>query len=79
MLLAFSLLLQCALLLSEVLKEREAQLELKLHQLDTRWDVERDIAAQLRSQDQEALERDQRDAEQKRQKNRLIAEELKQQ
>ncbi|XP_048879867.1 protein CFAP210 [Brienomyrus brachyistius] len=71
--------LHCALLLSEVLKEREAQLELKLHQLDTRRNADRDTAAQLRSQDQEALKRDQRDAEQKRQKNKLMAEELKQQ
>ncbi|XP_023662132.1 cilia- and flagella- associated protein 210 [Paramormyrops kingsleyae] len=71
--------LHCALLLSEVLKEREAQLELKLHQLDTRRNADRDTAAQLQSQDQEALERDQRDAKQKRQKNKLIAEGLKQQ
>ncbi|XP_018585063.1 coiled-coil domain-containing protein 173-like [Scleropages formosus] len=68
-----------ALLLSEVLNEWEAQLELKQKMLNASRNVERDVIAALRKKEEEAMQREEHRAKQRRLKNKATAEDLKQQ
>ncbi|KAJ8416910.1 hypothetical protein AAFF_G00327880 [Aldrovandia affinis] len=68
-----------ALLLSEVLKEREAQLELKQKKQSASKDVDRDVMAQLKQKDEEAMEQERQREILREQENEAIAEDLKQQ
>ncbi|XP_064183359.1 cilia- and flagella- associated protein 210-like isoform X2 [Anguilla rostrata] len=68
-----------SLLLTEVLKEREAQMELKQRKQMASKDVNRDIMAQLKQKDEEALEQERQRAVQRKQEREDVAEFLKQQ
>ncbi|KAG9340986.1 hypothetical protein JZ751_020180, partial [Albula glossodonta] len=68
-----------ALLLAEVLKEREAQIELKLKKQSASKDVDRNIIAQLKLKDEAGMEEERQKALQRKQENEAIAEDLKQQ
>ncbi|KAI1898177.1 hypothetical protein AGOR_G00069660 [Albula goreensis] len=68
-----------ALLLAEVLKEREAQIELKLKKQSASKDVDRNIIAQLKLKDEEGMEEERQKGLRRKQENEAIAEDLKQQ
>ncbi|KAJ8352009.1 hypothetical protein SKAU_G00234850 [Synaphobranchus kaupii] len=68
-----------ALLLTEVLKEQEAQMELKQRKQMAAKNVNRDIMAQLKLNDEEALEQEGQRAMQSKQERKTVAEYLKQQ
>ncbi|KAL4636185.1 coiled-coil domain-containing protein 173-like [Arapaima gigas] len=68
-----------ALLLTEVLKERDIQLELKQKKLNVSRNLDKDAMAALRRKDEEAMQQELHSAKQKRLKNKALAEELKQQ
>ncbi|KAL4636186.1 coiled-coil domain-containing protein 173-like [Arapaima gigas] len=68
-----------ALLLSEVLNEWETQLELKQKMLNASRNMESDVIAALRRKEDEAMQRDEQRAKQRRLKNKATAEDLKQQ
>ncbi|XP_061091732.1 cilia- and flagella- associated protein 210 isoform X2 [Conger conger] len=68
-----------SLLLTEVLKEREAQIELKQKKQMASKDVNKDIIAQLKQKDEEALEQELQRALQVKQERENVAEYLKQQ
>ncbi|XP_018585174.2 coiled-coil domain-containing protein 173-like [Scleropages formosus] len=67
------------LLLTEVLKEREAQLELKQKKLNASRDLDRDVMVALRRKDEEDRQQEQHSAKQRRLKNKVLAEDLRQQ
>ncbi|KAG7464055.1 hypothetical protein MATL_G00183190 [Megalops atlanticus] len=68
-----------ALLLTEVLKEREAQIALKQKKASALRDIDRDIMAHLKLKDEETLEQERQKALQRNQMNKVLAEDLKQQ
>lgn len=70
---------QCALLHTEVLKEREAQTELKQRMKSATKDVEKKFLETLRSRDTEALRKEREKAEQKKLERHAAAEDLKNQ
>ena len=72
-----NVLLQSALLLTEVLKEREAQLELKRRIKSSTKDRDREVLDKIRSREDEALEREQQKAIQKKLHTQAVAEDLK--
>ncbi|XP_018585176.1 coiled-coil domain-containing protein 173-like isoform X2 [Scleropages formosus] len=67
------------LLLTEVLKEREAQLQLKQKTQNACRNLDRDIIAALERKDEEAMQQEEESAKQRRLKNKATAEDLKQQ
>uniref|UniRef100_A0A3Q3W2D1 Trichohyalin-plectin-homology domain-containing protein n=1 Tax=Mola mola TaxID=94237 RepID=A0A3Q3W2D1_MOLML len=68
-----------ALLLTEVLKEREAQIELKQRIKNTSRDAEKHFADMLRSREEEALRQEQEKVLQKKRERQAAAEDLKRQ
>ncbi|CAB1328481.1 unnamed protein product, partial [Coregonus sp. 'balchen'] len=68
-----------ALLLTEVLKEREAQIELKQRKQDTSKDVDKKIMAISKRREEEALQKEQQKALQRKLDSQATAEDLKQQ
>lgn len=70
---------QRALLLTEVLKEREAQIELKQRIKNTSRDAEKHFADMLRSREEEALRQEQEKVLQKKRERQAAAEDLKRQ
>ncbi|XP_029566959.1 coiled-coil domain-containing protein 173 isoform X2 [Salmo trutta] len=68
-----------ALLLTEVLKEREAQIELKQRKQDTSKDVDKEIMAIIKRREDEALQKEQQKALQRKLDSQATAEDLKQQ
>uniref|UniRef100_A0A8C9TYD0 Cilia and flagella associated protein 210 n=1 Tax=Scleropages formosus TaxID=113540 RepID=A0A8C9TYD0_SCLFO len=66
------------LLLTEVLKEREAQLQLKQKTQNACRNLDRDIIAALERKDEEAMQQEEESAKQRRLKNKATAEDLKQ-
>lgn len=70
---------QRALLLTEVLKEREAQIELKQRKQDTSKDVDKEIMAIIKCREDEALQKEQQKALQRKLDIQATAEDLKQQ
>ncbi|XP_051566870.1 cilia- and flagella- associated protein 210 [Myxocyprinus asiaticus] len=68
-----------ALLLAEVLKEREAQIELKHRKQNTSKDVDREFLAVMAHKDEQALQQEQQKALQRKQDQLAIAESLKKQ
>lgn len=71
------LLPQRALLLTEVLKERDAQIELKQRIKDSYKDVDKDITDMMKTKEDEALRREQEKALQKKLERHAVAEDLK--
>lgn len=69
---------QGALMLSEVLKEREAQVELKQRIQGARRDVDKLLTDMQKQKDQEATQREKETEQQKKLERRAIAEGLKQ-
>ncbi|KAL4636187.1 coiled-coil domain-containing protein 173-like isoform X1 [Arapaima gigas] len=67
------------LLLTEALKEREAQLALKQKTLNTYRNLDRDAIVALERKDEEAMQQEEDNAKQRRLKNKATAEDLKQQ
>ena len=70
-------LLQSALLLTEVLKEREAQLELKRRIKSSSKDRDREVLDKIKSREDEALEREKQKAVQKKLNTQAVAEDLR--
>ncbi|XP_052004775.1 cilia- and flagella- associated protein 210 [Xyrauchen texanus] len=68
-----------ALMLAEVLKEREAQIELKHWKQNTSKDVDREVLAAMARRDEQALQQEQQKALQRKQEQLAIAESLKNQ
>ncbi|XP_056611181.1 cilia- and flagella- associated protein 210 isoform X2 [Triplophysa dalaica] len=68
-----------ALLLAEVLKEREAQIDLKHRQQKASKDVDKDILAVMANRDEQALQEEQQKSLQRKQEQLAVAESLKQQ
>ncbi|XP_071330355.1 cilia- and flagella- associated protein 210 [Trachinotus anak] len=68
-----------ALLLTEVLKEREAQIELKQRIKSASKDVDKDFMAMVQSRENEALRQEQEKALQKKLERQVVAEDLKNQ
>ncbi|XP_059418502.1 cilia- and flagella- associated protein 210 [Carassius carassius] len=68
-----------ALLLAEVLKEREAQLELKRMKQNASKDIDRDIVAEISYREEQALQQEQKKAIQRKKDQLATAESLKQQ
>ncbi|XP_016118652.1 coiled-coil domain-containing protein 173-like, partial [Sinocyclocheilus grahami] len=68
-----------ALLLAEVLKEREAQIELKRMTQKASKDIDRDIVAEMACREEQALQQEQQNAIQRKQDQLATAESLKQQ
>ncbi|XP_070694759.1 cilia- and flagella- associated protein 210 [Pempheris klunzingeri] len=68
-----------ALLLTEVLKEREAQIELKQRIKSASKDVDKEFMNMVKTRDDEALKQDQEKALQKKFERRAVAEDLKNQ
>lgn len=66
-----------ALLLAEVLKEREAQIELKRMKQKASKDVDRDILAKMASREEQAIHQEQQKALQRKQDQLATAESLK--
>ncbi|TKS67235.1 Coiled-coil domain-containing protein 173 [Collichthys lucidus] len=66
-----------ALLLTEVLKERDAQIELKQRIKDSRKDVDKDIHDMMKTKEDEALRQEQEKALQKKLERHAVAEDLK--
>lgn len=71
------LLPQRALLLTEVLKERDAQIELKQRIKDSYKDVDKDITDMMKTKEDEALRQEQEKALQKKLERHAVAEDLK--
>lgn len=71
--------LQRALLLAEVLKEREAQIELKHRKQKASKDIDKDILSLMACRDEQALQEDQQKSLQRKQEQLAIAESLRQQ
>ncbi len=70
---------QSAILLTEVLKEREAQIELKQQIKNASKDVDKVHMDMVKSRDEEALSLEKEKALQKKLKRQAVAEELKRQ
>ncbi|XP_072541167.1 cilia- and flagella- associated protein 210 [Salminus brasiliensis] len=68
-----------ALLLTEVLKEREAQIELKRRKQNASKDVDKEVLAMIACKEEEALQQEQQKALEKKQECLAVAESLKQQ
>ncbi|XP_050974507.1 cilia- and flagella- associated protein 210 [Labeo rohita] len=68
-----------ALLLAEVLKEREAQIELKHMKQNASKDIDRDILAEMACREEQAIQQEQQKAIQRKQDQLTTAESLKQQ
>ncbi|XP_076858787.1 cilia- and flagella- associated protein 210 [Brachyhypopomus gauderio] len=68
-----------ALLLTEVLKEREAQIELKRRKQNASKDIDKEIMAMILHRERQDLQHVQQDALAKKQKCLVVAESLKQQ
>ncbi|TMS06208.1 Coiled-coil domain-containing protein 173 [Larimichthys crocea] len=66
-----------ALLLTEVLKERDAQIELKQRIKDSYKDVDKDITDMMKTKEDEALRQEQEKALQKKLERHAVAEDLK--
>lgn len=66
-------------MLAEVLKEREAQIELKRMKQNATKDIDRDMLAEMSCRDEQALRDEQQKALQKKQDHQAIVESLKQQ
>ncbi|XP_067300612.1 cilia- and flagella- associated protein 210 [Pseudorasbora parva] len=66
-----------ALMLAEVLKEREAQIELKRMKQNARKDIDRDILAKMASREEQAIHQEQQKALQRKHDQLAIAESLK--
>ncbi|XP_077071483.1 cilia- and flagella- associated protein 210 [Siphateles boraxobius] len=66
-----------ALMLAEVLKEREAQIELKRMKQNASKDVDRDILAKMARREQQAVQQEQQKALQRKQDQLAISESLK--
>lgn len=73
------LLPQRALLLTEVLKEREAQIELKRRIKSASKDVDKDYMDMVKTREDEALRQEQEKALQKKLDRQALAEDLKKQ
>ncbi|KAF3694880.1 Coiled-coil domain-containing protein 173 [Channa argus] len=71
--------LHCALLLTEVLTEREAQIELKRRMKSASKDVDKDFMIMVKTREDEALTQEQEKALQKKLERQAVAEELKKQ
>lgn len=74
-----AVLLQRALLLTEVVKEREAQIELKRRIKSASKDVDKQFRDILKSREDEALRKEQEKALQRKRERQAVAEDLKQQ
>lgn len=70
---------QRALLLTEVLKEREAQIELKQRKKSTFKDLDEEYMEMLKAREDEALTKEQERTQQKKQESKAFAEELRKQ
>ncbi|XP_052422203.1 cilia- and flagella- associated protein 210-like [Carassius gibelio] len=68
-----------ALLLAEVLKEREAQVELKRMKQNARRDIDTDILAEIASREEQDIQHEQQKAIQRKQEQLATAESVKQQ
>ncbi|KAI7808514.1 cilia- and flagella- associated protein 210 isoform X1 [Triplophysa rosa] len=68
-----------ALLLAEVLKERETQIELKHRQQKASKDLDKDILAVMANRDEQTLQEEQQKSLQRKQEQLAVAESLKQQ
>uniref|UniRef100_A0A8C1PC57 Trichohyalin-plectin-homology domain-containing protein n=1 Tax=Cyprinus carpio TaxID=7962 RepID=A0A8C1PC57_CYPCA len=68
-----------ALLLAEVLKEREAQIELKCMKQNASKDIDRDILAELACREEQELQQERQKAIQRKQDQLATAESMKQQ
>ncbi|XP_077393435.1 cilia- and flagella- associated protein 210 [Festucalex cinctus] len=68
-----------ALLLTEVLKEREAQIELKQRRENTSKDLDKDYVEMVKAREDEALQKEQERAQQKKEEGKAFAEELQKQ
>uniref|UniRef100_A0A8C1TSD0 Coiled-coil domain containing 173 n=1 Tax=Cyprinus carpio TaxID=7962 RepID=A0A8C1TSD0_CYPCA len=68
-----------ALLLTEVLKEREAQIELKRMKQNASKDIDRDVVAEMAYREEQALQQERQKAIQRKQDQLATAESLKQQ
>lgn len=66
-------------MLAEVLKEREAQLELKRMKQNASKDIDRDIVAEMAYREEQALQQEQKKAIQRKKDQLATAESLKQQ
>lgn len=74
-----ALLPQRALLLTEVVKEREAQIELKRRIKSASKDVDKQYCDILKTREDEALKREREKALQKKRERQAVAEDQKQQ
>lgn len=72
-----SLLVQSALLLTEVLKEREAQIELKQRIKSASKDVDKDFLDMWKTRDDYAARQEEERALQRKQERQAITEDLK--
>ncbi|XP_061649607.1 cilia- and flagella- associated protein 210 isoform X2 [Phyllopteryx taeniolatus] len=68
-----------ALLLTEVLKEREAQIELKQRKKSASKDLDKEFMQKVKAREDEALKKEQERAQQKRQESKAFAQELQKQ
>nr|XP_057937901.1 cilia- and flagella- associated protein 210 isoform X1 [Doryrhamphus excisus] len=68
-----------ALLLTEVLKEREAQMELKQRRQSASEELDKEYVEMMKAREDEALQREQESKEQKRLERQAVAEDLKKQ
>uniref|UniRef100_A0A4W4GRC6 Trichohyalin-plectin-homology domain-containing protein n=1 Tax=Electrophorus electricus TaxID=8005 RepID=A0A4W4GRC6_ELEEL len=68
-----------ALLLTEVLKEREAQIELKQRKQNASKDIDKEIMAMILHRERQTLQKEQQDDLEKKRKCLVVAESLKQQ
>ncbi|XP_048050569.1 protein CFAP210 [Megalobrama amblycephala] len=66
-----------ALMLAEVLKEREAQIELKRLKQNVSKDIDREILAEVASREEQAIQQEQQKALQRKQEQLAMAESLK--
>lgn len=66
-------------MLAEVLKEREAQIELKHMKQNASKDIDRDILAEMACREEQAIQQEQQKAIQRKQDQLTTAESLKQQ
>ncbi|RVE58004.1 hypothetical protein OJAV_G00204990 [Oryzias javanicus] len=71
--------LHSALLLTEVLKEREAQIDLKQQKKSATKNVEKEILEKIKTREDEAMKQEEEKTLQKRRERRIFAEDLKNQ
>ncbi|KAM6934388.1 cilia- and flagella- associated protein 210 [Xenentodon cancila] len=71
--------LHCALLLTEVLKEREAQMELKQRRKSATKDLDKEFMEMVKTREEETLKQEQQKALQRRRERQTAAEDLKKQ